>query len=266
MQHDKMQQDKMRAKIKYAAVCVFVCMLLQGCVTQSTSGREKKIDTGKALELHIQMAQGYIEKGNRESARHHLKKAFDINKNSASATSVMAQLYLLEGEPVLAETQYKLALKHDPKFTEAYNNYGVFLFNQSRYEESYAMFDKAAADLEYSHRGQALTNLGRVALKLGNMSKAAAAFQHATILDRENPEPYIELADINLQKQEYADAKKYLDTYESLKQPTPRSLVLGIRLEKVFGNKNKEASLVMLLKNRFPYSKEYLEYKNNNFN
>ncbi|HEY0894045.1 MAG TPA: type IV pilus biogenesis/stability protein PilW, partial [Cellvibrio sp.] len=39
------------------------------------------------------------------------------------------------------------------------------------------------------------------------------------------------------------------------------ALLLGIRLERVFGNKDKEASYLLVLKNRFPYSKEYLEYK-----
>jgi type IV pilus assembly protein PilF len=42
--------------------------------------------------------------------------------------------------------------------------------------------------------------------------------------------------------------------------------MLGIQLEKVFGNKDKEASLALILKNNFPYSKEYLEYKQKNFN
>jgi type IV pilus assembly protein PilF len=247
-------------------VCVVLCSLLSGCVTEYVSGKKKNVDKSKSLELHVEMAQGYIEKGNRDSARHHLKKAFEIDSSSALATGAMAKLFELEGEPKLAEEQFKLALKRDAKFTQAHNNYGIFLFNQKRYEEAYTEFEKAAADLEYPNRAQALTNVGRVAVKLGNNTRAQAAFTHATILDRNNPEAYIELADIYLQKQEYAEAKKYLDRFVTIGQQSARSLMLGIRLERVFGNKDKEATLALYLKNIYPYSKEYLEYKQNRLN
>lgn len=261
-----MQNNKLILKIKNIFVCVCICITVAGCITQRTSGREKTIDLGKSLDLHIQMATGYIKKGNRESARHHLKKAFSIDSDSAPATGAMAQLYELEGEPVLAEEQFKLALKRDKNFTQNRNNYGVFLFNLKRYEESYSEFEKTAADLEFPGRAQALSNVGRVALKLGNTIRAKAAFEHSIILDRNAPEPYIELAEINFQEQEYATAKNYLDGYGRVGQQSARSLLLGIRLEKVFGNKDKEASLAIVLKNMFPYSKEYLEYKQNHLN
>lgn len=263
-----MQNNKLLLNIKFVCVCVLMCVFLQGCVSEHkvNGNPEKAIDKNKSLELHVQMALGYIDKGNRESARHHLTKAFEIDKNSAAATNAMAMLYQLEGEPVLAEEQFKLALKRDKQLTVAHNNYGVFLYNQRRYEEAFAEFEKAAADLANPSRAQALTNVGRAALKLGNTVRAEAAFGHASILDRNSPDPLIELADINFQKQEYADAKKYLDEYGTLTQHTARSLMIGIRLERVFGNKDKEASLALILKSRFPYSKEYLDYKQNTIN
>jgi type IV pilus assembly protein PilF len=247
-------------------VGVLFCFILSACVTETVSGKKRIIDKDKSLDLHVEMALGYIDKGNRDSARHHLRKAFEIDSTSAPATGAMAKLFELEGESKLAEDQYKLALKRDPKFTQARNNYGIFLFGLKRYEEAFEEFEKAAADLEYPNRAQALTNVGRVAVKLGNTARAQAAFTHATVLDRNNPEAYIELADIYLQKQEYAEAKKYLDRYVTIGQQSSRSLMLGIRLERVFGNKDKEATLALHLKNFFPYSKEYLEYKQNRLN
>ena len=69
------------------------------------------------------------------------------------------------------------------------------------------------------------------------------------------------LVELNFQKKEYAESKRFLDQYASLRNHTARSLLLGIRIERIFGNKDKEASYALLLKNRYPYSKEYLEYK-----
>lgn len=262
-----MQNNKLLLGFKSVLICVLVSLFLMGCVSEQISGKEKKgLDKGKSLELHVQMALGYVDKGNRDSARHHLTKAFEIDKNSAAATNALAMLYQLEGELPLAEEQFKLALKRDKNLTVAHNNYGIFLYNQKRYQEAYTQFELAAADLAFTNRSQALTNVGRAALNLNNTVRAQAAFEHACILDRKNADAFIELADINLQKQEFADAKKNLDMFVSLADHTPRSLMLGIRLEKVFGNKDKEASLALILKSKFPYSKELLDYKQKNSN
>lgn len=262
-----MKNNNLLLGFKNVFICVVMSAVMLGCVSEQISGKEKKsLDKSKALELHIQMALGYVDKGNRESARHHLTKAFEIDRDSASATNAMAMLYQLEGEQALAEENFKLAIKRDKNLTIAHNNYGVFLYNQKRYQEAFTQFELAAADLANLSRSQALTNVGRAALKIGNEARAKAAFEHACILDRKNSDAFIELADINFQKQEYADAKRNLDVYDSLAGASPRSLMLGIRLERVFGNRDKEAVLAMRLKNNFPYSKELLEYQQKNFN
>lgn len=247
--------------LKVTGALLLLTFMLAGCVTKTSGKGDRQVDKTKALELHIKLAQGYVDKGNRESARHHLRKAYDIDKTSAEATAVQAMLYQLEGEPVLAEQSFKKAIKAKKNFTMARNNYGVFLFQDKRYEQALAQFELAAADLDFDDRAEALVNVGRTSLKLGNTERAKAAFEHASILDRNLSEAFIELADLNFQKQEYADAKKNLDRHMALGQPSARSLLLGIRLERVFGNKDREASYALLLKNRFPYSREYLEYK-----
>ncbi|MEN0036191.1 MAG: type IV pilus biogenesis/stability protein PilW [Cellvibrio sp.] len=248
--------------LKLALVSVVTVTLLAGCASSGKTGKaNRQVDKTKSLELHIKLAQGYIDKGNRESARHHLRKAAEISSNSPDATEAMARLYQLEGESVLAEETFKKAIKQKKNFTLANNNYGVFLFGAKRYEEALKQFELAASDLDYDGRASALVNVGRTALLLGKNERAKAAFEHASVLDRGIPDPHIELAEIAFQKQEYADAKKHLDRYQALGQQSPKALLLGIRLERIFGNKDKEASYLLVLKNRFPYSKEYLEYK-----
>lgn len=259
-----MQMNNFIRLLKLALISIVAVMLLAGCVSENKSGNGKSnrhVDKEKSLELHIQLAQGYIEKGNRESARHHLRKAADIDKNSAEAMEALARLYQLEGEPALAEETFKKAIKRKKNFTLANNNYGVFLFGAKRYEEALAQFELAASDLDYDGRASALVNVGRTALLLGKNDRAKAAFEHATVLDKGIADPHIELADMSFQRQEYADAKKHLDRYQALGQQSARALLLAIRLERIFGNKDKEASYLLVLKNRFPYSKEYLEYK-----
>lgn len=257
-----MQMNNFIRLLKLTLVSVVAVVFLNGCVSEGKGGQPtRQIDKSKSLELHIKLAQGYIDKGNRESARHHLRKASEIDKDSADAMEAMARLYQLEGEPALAEETFKKALKRKKNFTLANNNYGVFLFGAKRYEEALVQFELAASDLDYDGRASALVNVGRTALSLGKNERAKAAFEHASVLDRGIAEPHIELAVMSFQNQEYAEAKKHLDRYQALGQQSARALLLGIRLERIFGNKDKEASYLLVLKNRFPYSKEYLEYK-----
>ena len=257
-----MKNRGFRQLLNMSLIALLGAWLLAGCVSTESSPTKEHVDKQKALDLHIRLAKNYVAAGNRESARLHLRKAFDIDKKSPEATDTLAMLYELEGEPVLAEETFKKALKMKKDFTEAHNNYGIYLFSEKRYEDALREFETAAADLDYDGRPEALVNVGRTAQKLGHDERARAAFEHASVLDRNLPAPYIELADISLRAQEYADAKQNLDRYMALSQSSARALLIGIRLERIFGNKDKEASYALLLKNKFPYSKEYLEYKN----
>lgn len=254
-----MKQNNVGVKIILVVLCAVISV---GCMTRTTTGGSKpKVDKDKALELHIQLAEGYIQNNNRESARHHLRRAFDIDRNSVEATAVMARLYEMEGELELAEEHYLRALRRDKGLTETRNDFGGFLFRASRYEEALEQFEIAAADLDYDLRAEVLVNVGRAAAKIGNTDRAESAFKHANTLNRKLPDALIELADLSFQKRDYAAAKAYLDQYLSASRPTARSLLLGIRIERLFGNKDKEASYVLALRNMFPYSREHLEYK-----
>ncbi|MBK8186585.1 MAG: type IV pilus biogenesis/stability protein PilW [Cellvibrio sp.] len=248
--------------IKLVLLSFTLFFMLVACVTEETDGKHRTaVNKPEAFRLHIQLAQSYVDKKNRESARHHIRKAMDIDKNSAEVLNALALVYELEGESALAEESFKKAIKKNKNFSAAHNNYGVFLFGLKRYEDALKQFEAAAANLDFDGRAQSMINVGRSALLLGNTARAKAAFEHAAILNRGLSEPFIELADLYFIEQDYPKAKENLDRFMSLGQQTARSLLLAIRLERMFGNKDREASYVLVLKNRYPYSKEYLEYR-----
>ncbi|WP_111640701.1 type IV pilus biogenesis/stability protein PilW [Marinimicrobium alkaliphilum] len=234
-------------------------VLVSGCVTTDGNSRTH-VDKDRALENHIQLAYAYIESGNRESARHHLRRAFDIDRRSPDAMGAMAMLYQLEGEPELAEEYFRRTLRRDRDHTRTRNNFGVFLFGQGRYQDAYEELERVVQDLDYDNRARALVNLGRSALHLGNTERAESAFRHAHVLDRSLPSAMIELADLYFQKEDYAESKRFLDLFAERANHSPRSLWLGIRIEQIFGNEDQEASYALALRNRYPYSREHLEY------
>jgi len=241
-------------------VVFFFLLSLSGCVTTST-GKKKNIDKDKALDTRIQLVLSYIRQGNRDLARSSLAKAKDLDAEDPRINNASAMLFQLEGEPKLAEEEFKKAVRKDPNFAAAYNNYGVFLLSKERYQEALDQFQNASNNVEYDRRDMAMTNLGQTAAKLGMQDKAKVSFEQAVRLNPRATTALTELAEIEFDERNYSAAKAYLDRAGRMGQPSPKSLWLGIRLERIFGNKDKEASLALALKNLYPYSEQYLEYK-----
>lgn len=234
--------------------------LLVGCVTTST-GPQKNIDKSKALDTRIQLILSYIRQGNRDLARSSLVKAKDIDAEDPRINNATALLYQLEGEPKLAEEEFKRAIRKKSDFASAQNNFGVFLLSKKRYEEALEQFQDAADNLEYDRRDVAMTNLANTALKLGLDDKAKADFEQAVRLNSRSVFALVALAEIEFKQRNYAKAKSYLARSSRFNNPSAKALWLGIRLERIFGNQDEEASLALALKNLYPYSSEYLEYK-----
>jgi type IV pilus assembly protein PilF len=229
-------------------------------VTTKT-GRHNTPDKDKAYGTHLNLGMTYLQRDNREASRRHFEKALKLKPDSAAAHNGLGLLYQLTGEMALAEKSFKRALSEDDSYTQARVSYGRFLYDQARYLEAYAMFDKAAMDISFQQRALTLTYLGQTALKLGNTIKAKSTFEHAININSHLTLAMIELGDLYFDEKEYAKSKQYLDQYTNLAGRSPRSLWLGIRIERIFGNKDKEASYSLALRNLHPYSQEYLEYK-----
>ncbi|AQQ69571.1 type IV pilus biogenesis/stability protein PilW [Microbulbifer agarilyticus] len=240
---------------------LFITLLLGGCVSTGPGG--KSIDLDKARETHIQLGLRYLQSGsdNREMARHHFQEALKLGKKDPRAHHGLALLYQADGELNVAESHFKKALRYDRNFSMARVNYGVFLYQQERYREAKAQFLTASEDLTYNRRSFALANLGRAELRLNELDGAERAFTKALALSPGLPVALLELAELKFQKQDYEEAKQYLDRYTEKSRQVPQSLWLGIRIEKIFGNRDKERSYALALKNLFPYSAETLKYQ-----
>ncbi|UFN58053.1 MULTISPECIES: type IV pilus biogenesis/stability protein PilW [Microbulbifer] len=240
---------------------LLLSLLLAGCVTTGPGGTEVNID--KARKTHIQLGLRYLQSGdeNREMARHHFLEALKLGKRDPEAHHGLALLYQADGETSVAEDHFRKALRYDDDFSMARVNYGVFLYQQERYEDAREQFEEASEDLRYNRRSYALANLGRAELRMGNTQAAEDAFKRALSLNPDLPVALLELAELKFDGRDYPQAKHYLDRYNAESRQNPKSLWLGIRIEKIFGNRDKERSYALALKNLFPYSAETLKYQ-----
>lgn len=241
--------------------CLSLVLLLAACQTTSMLSPLSERDK-KTLDTHLKLGFEYIRIDNRDGARRHLQKAIELAPRSAPANNGLAVLYQLDGENELAESHFKKSIQYDRSFTQARYNYATFLYTQSRFQEAFDAFSVVVKDINYDRRAMALALLGELSEKLNRPEKARASYEHALNLDRTLPKALIGLANMNYDEGDYAKAKNYLEKYDrSVRQRTAKSLWLGIRLENKFGNKDKKASYIIALRNLYPYSNEYLLYK-----
>lgn len=245
-----------------AALFLLLATVLTGCVT---SGKQDPLKTEKgrdeARDAFIQLGLGYLRAGNAEQAKVPLRQALELDPSSADAQTALAAVYQTEMEPQLAETEYRKALSSRSDDARILNNYGGFLFEQKRYKEAYDVYIKAAEDGLYPERSRIFENLGLVSLQLKQREQAKEYFEKAIRLNRNQPSALIEMAELNYQDRQYVPARAYYQEYLKQGPQTARSLLLGIRLAKIFDDRDTAASYGLQLKRLYPASPEYQAYQ-----
>lgn len=249
-------------------VLVLVGLLISGCVTETVdvNGKpvaqtDKKKDKQSALNDYITLAYGYMHDGMREPALRAINHGLAIDDESPELLNALAEYYLTDGEDELAEKQFKKALSADDSYTATYLNYGVFLYRHSRVDEACDKFAKATQDVMYSRRDSAFLNYGICLKKQGKTKEAEEALRRSFVNNARNPNVVLELAELKFDTGEFDQCAQLYDRYLAMTDQTARSLWLGIRLASVQGQPDKQASLALLLRNRFAASPEYAEYK-----
>lgn len=238
------------------------CIALAGCISTQTGGFEAKKDPQKTLEYSIEAARSYLKQGNYEAAKRHLKNALEVDDRNPDVHEAMAQVFWSTGEFEQADDHFRRALSAAGNDSRIRNNYAAFLYSQSRYRDAEEQLLKVTADLMYERRADAFMNLGRVQLKLRNYSGAKETLERALLMQRNTPETIFLLAEVYYQLADFTKAQQYYAAYrQQVPTQSAESLWLGIRLAEKSSDHDTAASYALALKNLFPRSDEYGEYK-----
>jgi len=240
---------------------------LTGCVTTTDSPFAREADRQEALENYVTLATAYIGQGNLDRARHHLDRALELDSDSPAALAAMGLVYNSEGEAELAEKSFRKAISADEGYTRGRVYYGAFLYSQGRFEDSRDQFRAASRDTEYPDRGSVFFNLGMAQERLNERDNAITSYRRALELSRGDARPLLALSRVLVEQGEYEAASRYYSRLSTAIDRNPRmthsaeSLYTGIRIARYFNDRDQEASLAMLLKNEYPESVEYQQYK-----
>jgi type IV pilus assembly protein PilF len=246
--------------MKLRLIAVLSLLLTLGACSSTSTVREA--DRQKSAEANAELGLRYMLQGKNDIALEKFKRALDQDPKSAVAHHYIAELYRRLGENDDADRHYRRAISLNPEESSAYNNYGVFLCNQKKYEQAEKQFQAVLKNPVYTGRAQTLENLGMCMREGGETAKAEDYFRKALQTDPRLPNSLLAMADISLKGGNALSSRAYLQRYSEVGAPTPESLWLGIRVERILGDKSAVSSYGLMLKNNFPEAEETRLYLN----
>src|SRR5260221_86217 len=144
-----------------------------------------------------------------------------------------------------------------PNDPEINHNFGWFLCNSGREQDSIRYFLQALRNSLYTAPWRSYAAAGVCSMRANNVKDAEEFFQRALKLDPDEPSSLLQLGQIRYRQGNIDDARKLVSRYNKLVSPNPESLWLALRIERKLGERVAEQSYANQLRRRFPASREY---------
>ena len=237
---------------------IIILGLLSACETASQSagtGSNANDPVAARARAHTELGAAYLQQNKLEIALDEFMQATKIDPNYALAYNGLGLVQSALGEDVEAEASFKKSIQLQPTSSESHNNYGSFLCARKRYDESIAQFLDAIKNPLYSTPNLAYANAGICADRKKDTKNAEIYLNKALEIEPLTFSAAYQLADIQFRRGDAVTAKKTLQN-ALLANPSPEILWLGIRIERVLGGKDNEASYALELRRQYPNSEQ----------
>lgn len=250
-------------------VLFIACGVLAGCAQSpaTSSTQANTVQTGtqtgevgdprNRARIHTELASAYFERGNMGVALEELRSAIDADPTYAPAFNVLGLVHMELRENAVAQQHFERALRLSPNDPDINNNYGWFLCENGREEQSIAYFLAALKNPLYNTPARSYVNAGLCAMKKNNERDAFDYFQRALRSEPDNAQALLSLASIQHKRGQLESARAYVGRVNKLIEPTAESLWLALRIERKLGDKSAENTLATQLRRRFAGSPEY---------
>jgi len=231
---------------------VMVALSLLACA----SSEQRERNSRELAETNLRLAVGYLKQGRLDASLEKLLKALEAKPDYAPVHGTLALIYQRQGELDKAEEHFRRALSLEPMDGATHNNYAVLLCQMRKFDEAEKEFLIALKSRGYKTPASAFENLGVCAMQEPNLKKAEKYFRRALQIDSRLPVSLLSMAQISLEAQRYLSGRAYLQRYLEVGPQTPRSLWLGIQIEKRLGDEQAVRNYADQLSRHFPDSNE----------
>jgi len=140
----------------------------------------------RALEL-IQRAMNFQMAGDLDESIRLYKESIAVCP-TADAHTYLGWAYNFQGRIDDAIAECEIAIRLDPEFGNPYNDIGVYLMQQEKFDEAIPWLERAKTAKRYEPRHFPYINLGRVYLTKGMIQKALEEFGGALQINPDDSE------------------------------------------------------------------------------
>ena len=257
---------------------IFVLLATQGCGPMAAIGavgntvtnaaynkEERRLRSGyispgqrsaEIADANLYLGVEYMQQGHYDKALEKLNRANTAKSDSAPVHNALGLLHQYMDDNEAAERYFKRAISLKPTDSSSFNNYGLFLCQNQRFDEAEEFFLMAANNPLYDTPEIAITNAGICALSNNQSERAENYFRAALNKNPGVAAALIQMVEFSYNQDNYQSARMYLKRYLEVSRHTAKSLWLGIRIEQELGDMNAVSSYALLLRNIFPGTKE----------
>jgi len=246
------------------ALCMLLAVLA-GCA--SSSDGPPSVDTGTIIgetaeprnraKIHTELAALYYSRGAMGVALEELRAATAADPDYAPAHGMFGLVYAELREKDRAESSFERALDLAPADPDINHNYGLFLCQTGREDESIRYYLRAIRNPLYQAPWRSYSAAGVCAMRRNNVKDAETYFDRALRMNSDESVSLVQLGQIRYRQGKFDEARRLVTRYNRIVQPTAESLWLAIRIERKLGERIAEAALAGQLRRRFPTSREY---------
>jgi type IV pilus assembly protein PilF len=246
--------------------------LLAGCAPLSEG---PTVETGQVVgeagdprnraRLHTELAGLYYSRGNMNVALDELRIAVAADAGYAMAYGMFGLVYMDLKENALAQENFDRALRLAPNEPDLNHNYGWYLCQTKREQESIKYFLLAIRNPLYQAPWRSYSAAGTCSLRAKNVKDADEFFQRALKMEPDELTSLLQLGQIRYQQGRMEDSRTLVSRYNKLVSPSAESLWLALRVERKAGMRVAEQSYATQLRRRFPASDEFRKLQRGEF-
>ncbi len=237
---------------------VFLVSTIVACGGQNSRPSDRQKKDREAAVLNVQLASGYIRRGNLEVAKAKLLKAIEHDEYYLPAYTTMAVLMNMLGDYEQAEKYYREALDINVNDPDLHNNYGTFLCNHGKFEEAKEQFNIALRNQFYVTPQAAHSNLGYCMMQGDNPDYAVAEKHLRKALEKDPniSSALLAMGELGLETGKFLMSRAYMQRYHAQAKPDAHSLWIQIQAEYALGDRDFFVKLSRELLKLFPESDE----------
>ena len=243
-----------------------IAAVLYGCAT--TQQPDFSVDTGTTTaaesgdarhraRVHTELAALYYSRRNMAVALEELRIAQAADPSYAPAYGIYGLVYMELREIQLAEQSFQRGLRIAPQDPDLNHNYGWFLCQNGREQDSIKYFVAAVRNPLYARPWRSNSAAGTCSARIGQSQEAEAFFERALVDEPNELGALLQLGEIRYRQARLEDARRLVTRFNTLVEPTAESLWLALRIERRLGNRGAEQSFAAQLRKNYATSREY---------